>query len=231
MICPSCRQDAPTILKGMEAFCTACGAPRSLTSVPGAVNVAGQPSKVGGGVARVMGWLILIFGVGMALIVGSIFQAIFTGGIVGYVLGVPIALFSGLLALGLLLSGNRLRKEGEDKSRGAREQAVQALAARNRGVLTPAQVAKALALPEAEADAFLTELAKRPDGRVSLEVDDNGTLQYHFRDLLGPSGVRVAVDPPKARIATPFQPSKVVDAELIDEDEIPIGGARRQVSR
>ena len=47
MICPSCRQDAPTIVRGVRAYCTACGAPRPLLG-SSAVNVAGRPLKVGG---------------------------------------------------------------------------------------------------------------------------------------------------------------------------------------
>ena len=83
MICPRCHQDAPTILRGLQTYCTACGAPRSITDAPDAVNVAGQPSQVGGTVARVMGWLALVGGLFVALLLGALFQALFPAGIVG----------------------------------------------------------------------------------------------------------------------------------------------------
>lgn len=67
MICPHCKQDAPTIVRGLRAYCTACDAPRSMLSdTP--INVAGQPSKVGGGVASVLGWFILLGGLLTALV-------------------------------------------------------------------------------------------------------------------------------------------------------------------
>src|SRR3954468_24360457 len=90
-VCPRCRQNAPIVYRGVNAFCTACGAPRSpLTS--GSVNLAGQPSKVGGQITRVFGWIVLV--VGTLLAAGSLAMC---GAIVGmsaaapYILSVPIA--------------------------------------------------------------------------------------------------------------------------------------------
>ena len=52
-MCPRCRQNAPIVYRGVNAFCTACGAPRSVLANT-SVNLAGQPSKVGGQVTRVL---------------------------------------------------------------------------------------------------------------------------------------------------------------------------------
>src|SRR5215831_9232001 len=87
--CPRCGQEAPVVMRGLKAFCTVCGAPRTpLGSMP--VNVAGQPSKVGGTIAFAFGWLVLVIGLHIAFLVGSVLQAIFAGGIVGWIFGVPI---------------------------------------------------------------------------------------------------------------------------------------------
>jgi hypothetical protein len=217
MICPRCRQDAPTILRGLQTYCTACGAPRSITDAPDAVNVAGQPSQVGGTVARVMGWLALVGGLFVALLIGALFQAIFPAGIVGWVVGVPIALLTLILSLTLILGGRKLKESGEDRSRRAREQALFTLASRHRGVITVPDAARALSIPEAEADALLTTLAKNPDGRVVLEVDDSGRLLYMFPQI-ATSGQRVNVPPPKVRVASPWQEPRVVDTELAEEE-------------
>jgi hypothetical protein len=45
----------------VNAFCTACGAPR-MPLAASSVNLAGQTSKVGGTVARVFGWMALAGG-------------------------------------------------------------------------------------------------------------------------------------------------------------------------
>src|SRR3954449_10617588 len=80
MICPRCRQDAPTLVRGVRAYCTACGAPRPLATAPTAVNVAGQPSRVGGSVAGVLGKVALLTGLLVALALGGLAKAIFAMG-------------------------------------------------------------------------------------------------------------------------------------------------------
>lgn len=195
MICPHCKQDAPTIVRGLRAYCTACDAPRSMLSdTP--INVAGQPSKVGGGVASVLGWLVLIGGLLTALAMGALVQAIFSAAIVGYILGGFIASISLLIGLGLIFGGRKLQQSGDERSRGAREQAVFALARGRGGSVTVADLARSLAISEPEADALLTEMVKRPDGRVTLEIDDDGTLRYFVPALAprsgrGPKGARI----------------------------------------
>ena len=227
--CPHCHQDAPTIVRGLQAYCTACGAPRSLTEAPAAVNVAGKTSKVGGGVASVLGWMVLIGGGAFALLLGLLVGALFPASIAGWVMGLGVGVPTLLVGLALVLGGRKLNRVGEDRARDAQEQAVFALAARHDGVLTAADLARALSIRADEADALLTTLAKRADGQVSLEVDDNGDLSYLFPKI---AGRRFEVPAPKPRVAGPWQPPRVVDAELVEQaEEEAAAAAQRRASR
>jgi hypothetical protein len=235
MICPSCRQDVAPIVRGVRAYCTACGAPMPFTAAPEAVNLAGQPAKVGGGIAKALGWLTLGGGLLLAMFIALIAWALPFAGFLFYVAGF-FAVVAALVAVPLLLAAKRLEQKGESRALAARERAVFALAAQQRGVLTVKAVARALEMQEEDADALLTGMAKRGDG-VSLEVDDNGGITYVFRDLVasGGAGSKVRIDgggwrvPQAARVdAEP----RVVDAELIEEEEAARGEAPgRRVTR
>ncbi len=228
MICPSCKQDAPTVIRGMRPYCTACGAPRPLMAATDAVNLAGQPAKVGGEVARGAGYVALFGGAVLALVLGGVFQALFHTGLL---VAVPVALAALLVSLPLLLGGRKLRRSGDETARSAHEQAVIALAARVGGVVTAREAASRLSLTEEQADALLTEMAKRPDGKVTLEVDDAGVLSFHFRDLLAARRVRIEDPPPRPRVVASVPPPRVIDAELIEEEDAaaPEARARRTV--
>lgn len=189
-MCPHCRQNAPVIYRGVLSYCTACGRPRvPLTGT--ALHMAGQPSKVGGSVARAFGWLVLFGGLAFALLIGALFQAIFPAAVVGFVLGGILGVASIALGLLLLRGGSSLRESGVEKERWTRQQALFALAANRGGMLTALDVSQALGLPHGEADAFMTRLAKEDPEHVRLEVDENGTLFYLF-PRHAPAGARVA---------------------------------------
>ncbi|MDI1476646.1 hypothetical protein [Polyangium sp. y55x31] len=213
MRCPNCRQDAPTIVRGARAYCTACGAPRSLLEdTP--VNVAGQPSKIGGGVASVAGWIILITGVLLALTLGALIGLLSPA--VAWIVGGFLGAMSVLFGLVFILGGRLLWKTGKERERGAQEQAVFAVARRNAGSVTPAELARAVNVTEAEADALLTEMAKRPDARVTLEVDDDGTLRYYVKDIAGPR-----IGAPRVRVGMAAQvPSHAAEEEALAEAEV-----------
>jgi hypothetical protein len=242
MTCPHCQKDAPTIVRGVRAYCTACGAPRSLINAPEAVNVAGQPARIGGTVFQALGAAALGLGLVVALLIAGIAGA-FLGGAAALWVGVPIALIALVIALPIMGGGRRLQRAGEARSRAAQETAIFALAAQRRGVLTLRDVARALSIREDEADALLTALAKRPDGAVVLDVDDNGALSYRFPDLVasyapGPAGARVRVPDQPWRVPEPAAPPvrvaspQVIDAELIEEqDEGHAGPMVRRASR
>ncbi|MFT3767126.1 MAG: hypothetical protein QM820_16640 [Minicystis sp.] len=222
MICPNCRQDVAPIVRGVRSYCTACGGSMPFTAAPEAVNVAGQPAKVGGGIAKAFGWFVLGLGMLVTLGMGAVAGALFTAATALYVGGF-FAVLTLLVAIPLLLAGKKLQESGASRELQARERAVLALAAKHRGVLTVPNVARALEIQDADADALLTALAKRPDGKVTLEVDDSGTITYVFRDLVAAAApqqrVRVGGEGWRVPNAEPAKPgARVIDAELIEEE-------------
>jgi hypothetical protein len=145
------------------------------------VNLAGQPSKVGGQITRVFGWIVLI--AGTLLAAGTLAMC---GAIVGmaaaapYVLSVPIALAAWILSYFLLKGGKQLEQSGTDTQKATRTQAVFALANTRGGMVTPNDLAHAINVTPKEADEILTAMAKEDSDNVSIEVDDNGVIYYRF---------------------------------------------------
>ncbi|HVY47529.1 MAG TPA: hypothetical protein VHB21_16685 [Minicystis sp.] len=183
------------VLRGMRATCAVCGAPRSPLDAVRAVNVAGRPARFGGELGRVLGVTVLLVGLTLALVVGGVAQALFPGSPAGLVLGVPIGLLTIAMAVALLFGARRLRTTGETRARAAQIDAIFSLAEARGGELEAHEVARAIDVPELEADALLTELAKMPEGRVELEVDDQGRLKYRFPEFLeGARRVSFATD-------------------------------------
>lgn len=221
MICPNCRQDAPTIVRGIRAFCTACDAPRALLG-NNAVNVAGKPMKVGGGIASVMGWVVLVGGAFASILIGALFNMLWTfagsaaAGTIGLIVGGFFGAVTLVVALSLLFGGRKMSKTGVEDRRKVMEQGIFALAGKHRGSLTPRDVARQLQITEVEADTLLTDLVRKGDGRVTLEVDDDGTLRYTVPELLPP----VRIDPgvsssPQVRVAPN---AAIPDAEFEEDD-------------
>ena len=73
-----------------------------------------------------------------------------------------------------------LRDSGKRAEARTVEQAVFALAEARGGVLSTLDVAQVLSISDSEADAQLTDFAKRYPERVRVELDPNGTLVYEF---------------------------------------------------
>jgi hypothetical protein len=200
--------------RGVSTVCVACGRPRSpLTAVP--VNVAGQPSKVGGALASVAAWIVLAGGVALSAVIAGVLQfALPPGAYLGWILGGATLFLTLAVAIPLLLGGGALRRAGERRQREAVEHAVRALATRNGGIVTAADVGQAIGLTEAQADAVLTDLAKQ-GGDVRLEVDDDGQLFYTVgRGGLPPRRVRVGAGP---RVAGEPLADAEAEADAIDE--------------
>ena len=223
MICPSCRQDAPTIVRGVRAFCTSCGAPRPLLG-SSAVNVAGKPMKVGGTVASAFGWLVLFFGSMFSLAMGALFHMLwaFAESAAATAVGLWVGGFFGVItlvvSLSLLLGGRKMSKTGVDDRRKVLEQGIFALAGKQRGSVTPRDVARQLSITDEEADALLTDLVKKGDGRVSLDVDDDGTLRYTVPELL--PAVRIDLDVARRGSKVRVAPGAAIpDAEYEEEEE------------
>jgi hypothetical protein len=218
-MCPHCRQDAPIVYRGVAAYCTACGAPR-LPLVASSVTLAGKGSKVGGTVARVFGWLVLVFGLSIALVVGAFFQWVLEGGYAGYAIGGPLALAATVLGYLLLRSGKSLQEQGTGQEKGARTKALFGLAQNRGGMITAMDAARALDIAPTEADALLTELAKTVPDQVSLEVDDEGGIYFRFPGVLAAwqgAGVRVDASAAPSRVA----PQPVPEVEVLDAEVIP----------
>jgi hypothetical protein len=224
VICPNCRQEAPTVVRGVRAYCTACGAPRSLIEdTP--VNVAGQPSKIGGGVASVVGLSVLVLGSLLSLTVGALLHIL--APMAGWIVGGFFEAVTLFVAAMLLWGGRALRRSGSEREQNAQEQANFAIARQRGGSLTAADLARALSMPETEADALLTNLAKRPDGRVTLEFDDNGVLRYDIHEM----GKRLRVAERK-RVATEMtKPNTVLDAEFEEQAEEEARAAEKRSRR
>lgn len=179
-VCPHCGQNAPLVYRGVSAFCSACGKPR-MPFTANAVNLRGKPAKFGGTVASIAGWVVLAGALAVALVLGSILQAIFpVGAVVGWVIGGLIATLGVAAALLLLFGGRALRRSGTHAAEAARLEALGSLAAHHSGVITSQSAAEALGVPVEEADRLLTSLAKQPESGITLEVDDDGKLTYRF---------------------------------------------------
>ena len=224
----------------MNAFCTACGAPRSVLANT-SVNLAGQPSKVGGQVTRVFGWIVLIVG---TLLACGLFAA--CSSVMGaaaaapFILSIPLAIVSWVLSYFLLKGGKSLEKTGDDVRKATRNQAVFALANTRGGMVTPADLAMAIGISPKEADDLLTTMAKESPDHVNIEVDDNGTIYYRFAAAhwgaiasnpanwerprsgkMAPNAApaRVGVAPPPARVAEQPAASVRVDPRDPIDDE------------
>jgi hypothetical protein len=224
-MCPHCGRDAPIVYRGVLPYCTACGGLRApLTTA--SINLAGKPSQVGGTVASVAGWLILLIGLSIGLGAGLMLWAVFTIG-VALAVALPIALVSAALGAILLRSGSSMRRSGADAERATRDQALLAMAA-HQGPVTAADAARILGVSIPVADAMLTALAKREPERVAVDVDDQGVVRFRAARLAFDGayaqerpGARLRIDehPDEAR------PEAEADAEQGDADQA--GRARR----
>jgi hypothetical protein len=208
-ICPRCGREAPIVYRGVVPYCTACGALRSPLS-SASINLAGKPSRVGGTFARVFGWLVLLFGGSLALLVFGLFAAFQALG-VGLAIGLPILLVALVLGIALVRGGRSLATTGVEAERATREQALLAMAA-HKGAVTAVEAARALGVGVAEADAMLTALAKREPDRVAVDVDDQGVIWYRVSAGPGEPIPRMRVDAgPGVRVESPGEVEAAVD--------------------
>ncbi len=218
-MCPHCRTAAPLVYRGISAYCSACGAKRTVLS-GSSLTHAGQPAQVGGAMVQVVGWLALLFGLSFSAIVSLVvwvFAPLLTAAITFGVLG--------LITLGVFLAlrkgGQKLAESGDESRDMRREQALFALAATHGGTLQATQAATALDCPVNEADALLTRLAKTRED-VGLEVGDHGEVFYTFARVVtfSPSG-----GVQSATFTHPVQPRVRIDERFQD-----LGSARPRVS-
>jgi hypothetical protein len=218
MWCPHCRQNAPIVYRGMLAYCAACDQPRTPFSAK-ALHVTGRPAKLGGSASKLLGYGVLVAGLGTAATLMLLFVLLAPTSAMGYAVGIPLAILSLVVGLALIYAGRRLHRAGSGAEREAREQALYALATNRGGLLTALDAARALNLNVADVEAVLNDLAKRDPEHVSLEIDDDGALFYAFsrtgdqRDTFG-KRYRVEAEG-RVRVLDAVEPD-AVDAETAE---------------
>ena len=82
----------------------------------------------------------------------------------------------------LAQAGGTLEQTGVSEQRSIRVEAVIALARNRRAALTASDVSASLGIGFAQADALLTELAKKHPDLVAVEIDDKGGVFYRVDD-------------------------------------------------
>jgi hypothetical protein len=171
--------------------CAACGALRPPLSGP-SVNLAGKPSKFGGVVAGILGWLVLLVGLSIALGLGLVAHALWTLGI-ALAVALPLVLLTLGMGLPLVLGGKAMRRSGTDAEREIRETALLSMLF-EKGRASAAQAASALGMRVDEADALLTALAKSQPEQVAIDIGEEGTVWYRPAAGVGATAFRVRVD-------------------------------------
>ena len=202
MICPHCGREAPIVYRGVVPYCTACGALRAPLSTP-SFNLAGKSSRVGGTVASVAGWLVLLIGLSFELGLGLVLWALFSVAL-ALAVALPLALVSTGIGVALLRGGSSLRQSGADAERAVRDQALLSMAGHH-GPVTALDAARLLNVTVAAADAMLTALAKRDPERLALDVDDQGVVWYRLANsfAMPPAGATGASTERRVRVGEP----------------------------
>lgn len=180
LICPHCGRDAPIVYRGVVPSCTACGALRAPLSTP-SINLTGKSSRVGGTVASVAGWLVLLIGLSFELGLGLLLWTIFSVAL-ALAVALPLALVSTVIGVALLRGGTSLRRSGANAERAVRDQALLSMAGHH-GPVTATDAARLLNVSVSAADDMLTELAKRDPDRITVDVDDQGVIRYRLANL------------------------------------------------
>jgi hypothetical protein len=189
--CPRCGREAPLVYRGVVPYCTACGSLRPPLSAP-SFNMAGKPARVGGAFASVVGWIVLVFGGSFSLGAFLLLMALgWPGG--AFAIGLPILLVTLVVGIALIKSGRSLASSGSQVERETRTQALLSMAA-HRGAVTARDAAELLGLSVGEADAMLTDLAKREPDRVALDVDEQGTVWYRVASAPGEPIPQLRID-------------------------------------
>ncbi|MEM6959421.1 MAG: zinc ribbon domain-containing protein [Myxococcota bacterium] len=182
--CPHCNAIAAVRPTPEGHVCMACGKPREVG--PGVLVIrppASRAAKAGG---RSLG----IFAIAAGIVGGAIAAAAIPG-VLGLVAAAAVA--GGGLSLGLW----GMRRGAGSGAEGS----IRALAKEKGGSLFVTDVAEALGMSEADADAALTAMA---DGtRVRAEVTSDGLMRYDFREVRTTDEVASAA--PRVRVADPLE--------------------------
>lgn len=129
----------------------------------------------------------------------SIAAAVLLGGSFAYVagtVGLVVGIGFGSLGVGagalLLRAGAKRSAAARANERARRELAILELAERKGGVLRVTDLSRSLGISAGEAEAMLE--ATVDGSRVTVEVTDDGLLEYVFRELESTAGSRFRVD-------------------------------------
>ncbi len=217
-VCPHCHRSAPLVYRGLIPTCTACGRRRNPLAAR-SVTLAGGPSKLGGAFAKALGWLVLLCGLSIALGVGLLGSLYSLG--LALALGLPVAAVALGIGVFLVRGGTSLTESGHRAESLTKTDAIFALAASRGGMLSTMDVAQALAMRVEEADALLTDLAKKDAERVVLEVNDYGGLYYRFPP---PPGT------PIVRWPGELESNKVPVQPMSEEDQTASSGSKARKS-
>ena len=163
---------------------------------------------------RVLGWIALVGGSALSLLLGGLTFVLFPGSPAGwFVLGAGMVLAIGIAML-MLFGGKTIEKSGHATEKEAYLEAVFALARVRGGQLSIGDVTRATGLPRPRAEELLTDLAKADADQVRLEVDDHGRLLFQFPAFLGPQ-IRVA----GAGVRVTAPSSEVLEGEEEEAEE------------
>lgn len=99
---------------------------------------------------------------------------------VGWAFAVPIAVASLLFGSLLMFGGRKLRQRGVARRERVQLEAVKAMVQHRKTPISALEVATSLQLPEAQADALLTRLAREQATAVTVDVDAEGHIVYDF---------------------------------------------------
>jgi hypothetical protein len=206
------------VYRGLSAYCSACGTPR-LPLANASVTHAGQPAKVGGAITRVLGWLVLAGGWLVAAVFAGLLALLSAPTSSMLVVFGTIGVVGSIVAYALLRGGKHLTKVGDDAELTTKRQAIFALAANERGVLTPWNVARGLQVSVEEGDRLLTALAKEAPDQVTVDIDGEGNVLYRFQAIswngLAPNDPRGRV-----RVAPPQTPQRVGEIDEREEEMV-----------
>ncbi len=229
--CASCGQYAPIVLRGVEAFCTVCGAQRT-PFASSILNLTGKPARIGGLTAQVFGWVVLVAGLFLALTIGLVVQALaslfFPTTWLGLAIGIPIALLSIGVALLGIVGGKKLGRAGELSLRKAQVETIHSLARHRRGVVKVSDAAHALGLDEARADAILVTLAKDPSENVSIDIGDDGSISYLFGSA---EAIRWRIRAEQVDITDADREALERELEQVEETGFPAESAQHRAQR
>jgi hypothetical protein len=190
--------------------------------------MTGKPSKLGGAIAKVVGWVVLVGGLFAAFAMYSLLAWLMPGGPASWIVATPMAVLSMIFGGLFVFGGKTLQSSGSAAQKKTRMSAIYSLAAYRKGSLSAAEAASAVNLSEKETSDLLTQVAKDEPDYVVVDLDEAGAIRYRFPTLL-PDGHDWETRIADARVrvgGTEINPQ----AELAEDEAAAEEAARRQKS-